>query len=269
MESLTRSSAASPIIGTCFLYLSRRDHWVQALGRIGRDRSATLSDDVAHSNNDNVQSQHCLHVEKVQETLNGQISENGSALNASEERPLQGSNLNEKVPITNCHAAEGQGINICGEVLGKAENVTEGEHQKAWPLEVTLPHNNILNSTNTSKAYAASGQHDLKVASMEMGQRISGPILSAKKVYVRRKEVLGSNCNAQQTEKPIVDFNPASKSDPLPSLHEDTIELQCALLKEMGLSYGEDDNRVKGLLLDMENKDDMMAAEKGNKIHQL
>jgi len=126
-----------------------------------------------------------------------------------------------------------------------------------------------LNITNTSKVYAASGQHDLKVAAKEMGQRISGPTLSATKVYVRRKEVLRSNSKVQQIEKPIVDFNPASKTDPLPSLHEDSIEMQCALLKEMGLTYGEDDNKVKGLLLDMENKDNMMAAEKGIKIQQL
>ena len=31
----------------------------------------------------------------------------------------------------------------------------------------------------------------------------------------------------------------------------------------------EDDNRIKGMLLDMENKDVVKAAEKGNKTQQL
>ena len=177
--------------------------------------------------------------------------------------------LNEKGPITDCHADAGKWFNTHGEISGNTEKGIEGEHEKALPLEVSMPHNNILNITNPSMVYAASGQHDLKVAAKEMGQRISGPTLSATKVYVRRKEVLRSNSKVQQIEKPIVDFNPASKTDPLPSLHEDSIELQYALFKEMGLTYGEDDNKVKGLLLDMENKDNMMAAEKGIKIQQL
>ena len=177
--------------------------------------------------------------------------------------------LNEKGPITDCHADAGQWFNTHGEISGNTEKGIEGEHEKALPLEVSMPHNNILNITNPSMVYAASGQHDLKVASEEMGQQTCGPTLSATKVYVRRKEVLRSNSKAQQFEKSIVDFNPASKTDPLPSLHEDSIELQCALLKEMGLTYGEDDNKVKGLLLDMENKDNTMAAEKGIKIQQL
>ena len=36
----------------------------------------------------------------------------------------------------------------------------------------------------------------------------------------------------------------------------------------MGLTYGEDANKVKGLILDMENRDDMMATERGIKKHQ-
>ena len=54
----------------------------------------------------------------------------------------------------------------------------------------------------------------------------------------------------------------------MPSIQQDQIELQCAFLKEMGLTYGKDANKVKGLILDMENKDDMMAAERGIKKHQ-
>jgi len=35
----------------------------------------------------------------------------------------------------------------------------------------------------------------------------------------------------------------------------------------MGLSCGEDDSKVKGMLLYMENRDVMMAAERGVKNH--
>lgn len=66
-----------------------------------------------------------------------------------------------------------------------------------------------------------------------------------------------------------MDLNLASKYAILPPIQEDSIELQCALLKEVGMSYGEDDNRIKGMLLDMENKDVVKAAEKGNKTQQL
>ena len=66
-----------------------------------------------------------------------------------------------------------------------------------------------------------------------------------------------------------MDSNPASKGHPLFSVYEDPIKLQCDILKEMGLSYEEEDSKVMGLLLDMENKDDSMAAEKGIKSQQL
>ena len=119
-----------------------------------------------------------------------------------------------------------------------------------------------------SRVNVPFGQYDLKVASEEVGQQISGPTHSATKVYVRRNEVLRSNGKAQQFKEPVVDSNSVSKTDSMPLIQQDPIELQCALLKEMGLTYGEDANKVKGLILDMENRDDMMAAERGIKKHQ-
>ena len=85
---------------------------------------------------------------------------------------------------------------------------------------------------------------------------------------MRIKEVLRSNGKAQQFKEPAVDSNSISITDSMPSIQQDPIELQCALLKEMDLTYGEDANKVKGLILDMENRDDMMAAERGIKKHQ-
>ena len=72
-----------------------------------------------------------------------------------------------------------------------------------------------------------------------------------------------------RAREPFMDSNPASKGHPLSSLYKDPIQLQCDILKEMGLSYEEEDSKVKGLLLDMENKDDLIAAEKGIKSQQL
>jgi len=54
----------------------------------------------------------------------------------------------------------------------------------------------------------------------------------------------------------------------LSSLQGDSIEKQCDLVKEMGLTYGEDSKKVKELMLDMDNRDNMEAAEMGIKKHQ-
>ena len=153
-------------------------------------------------------------------------------------------------------------------VQKKKEIAIEGDKEKDLPLEVILPHSSNSNIKKKSRVNVPFGQYDLKVASEEVGQRISGPTHSATKVYVRRKEVLRSNGKAQQFKEPAVDSNSVSKTDSMPSIQQDPIELQCALLKEMGLTYGEDANKVKGLILDMENRDDMMATERGIKKHQ-
>ena len=90
-------------------------------------------------------------MEVAQENFNGQVPQNGLALNACDERPLQGSKLMEKAPITDSHADEGQWVYTLEEILGKSEKVIEGDKEKALPLEVTLPHNNNLNITNHNK----------------------------------------------------------------------------------------------------------------------
>ena len=47
---------------------------------------------------------------------------------------------------------------------------------------------------------------------------------------------------------------------------QDIIDKQCALLKEMGLTHGEDIQQVMGMMLDMEKRDNNVAAEKGINI---
>ena len=86
------------------------------------------------------------------------------------------------------------------------------------PLEVILPHSSNLNIKKKSRVNVPFGQYDLKVASEEVGQPISGPTHSTTKVYVRRKEVLRSNGKAQQFKEPAVDSNSVSKTDSMPSI---------------------------------------------------
>ncbi|RZC19948.1 Cellulose synthase-like protein D2 [Glycine soja] len=134
-----------------------------------------------------------------------------------------------------------------------SEIAIEGDKEKDLPLEVILPHNNNSNIKKKNRVNVPFGQYDLKVASEEVGQPISGPTHSTTKVYVRRNEVLRSNGKAQQFKEPAVDSNSVSKTDSMPSIQQDPIEMQCALLKEMGLTYGEDANKAAGGLLCMWN----------------
>lgn len=45
------------------------------------------------------------------------------------------------------------------------------------------------------------------------------------------------------------------------------LEKQCALVRELGLTYGEDVSKVKELMIDMDIRDNKVAAEMGIK-HQ-
>ena len=47
----------------------------------------------------------------------------------------------------------------------------------------------------------------------------------------------------------------------MPTIQGDKIEKQCALVREMGLSFGRDDKDIKEIMLDMDNRDNMVAAE--------
>ena len=43
---------------------------------------------------------------------------------------------------------------------------------------------------------------------------------------------------------------------------------QCALVRELGLTYGEDVSKVKELMIDMDIRDNKVAAEMGIKHQQ-
>jgi len=46
------------------------------------------------------------------------------------------------------------------------------------------------------------------------------------------------------------------------------LEKQCALVKDMGLTHGEDTQKVKGMMIEMEKRDNNVAVEMGIKNHQ-
>ena len=151
-----------------------------------------------------------------------------------------------------------------------------------------------------SKVNIPSGYTDISEERGDLGQRIHGPTPSATKVYVRRKDVMESSGKAQIHKELAVDPNSASKTELLSthkgdlmgisinevtdhdpnSKHQDnllgqvdkykhdTIENQCALVKDMGLTHGEDTQKVKGMMLEMEKRDNKVAAEMGIKNHQ-
>ena len=44
---------------------------------------------------------------------------------------------------------------------------------------------------------------------------------------------------------------------------DDSIEMQCKLINQMGLTQGGETNQIMGLMADMEKRDSELAAEKG------
>ena len=130
----------------------------------------------------------------------------------------------------------------------------------------------------------------------DLGLRPHGPIPAvATKFYVRRKEALEIRGEAQINMEPAVDPLSASKmvsrykgdlrgtsttkasqhepnskyqDNSLGQVNHDILEKQCALVKEMGLTHGEDSQKTQGMMLDMEKRDNKVAAEMGFKYHQ-
>jgi len=258
---------------------SRRDQWVKTLARSCRDWSDNPAD-VESFQRDTVQNLQDIGAEVALTTCNGQIPRNGTALNGDDESDMQGIMLKEKPPVNDSLVDQAHLTYAFEETKYRSAKGVAGGKGEVLPPEEIIPH--VSNAKD--KDNGIPSQHFSEMVAEEMGLP-NGPTCSVNKVYVRRKAVMGSKTKAQRGEDPIVDCNtdpnahslpllqertdliPGPKVDPLNSLSEDPIHMQCALLKEMGLSCGEDDNKVKGMLLYMENRDVMMATEKGVKKH--
>ena len=112
-----------------------------------------------------------------------------------------------------------------------------------------------------------------------MGPRPKGPTPTpATRYYVRRKELVGHRGQALSHEESAVDLltspklapevvpNSKSQDNSLGQLSSHTLENQYALVKQMGLTHGEDSLQVRRMMLDMENRDNKMATEMGIKL---
>ena len=254
---------------------SRRDQWVRTLARRCSDQSDTLAD-VDPVQRDNVQISQGREEEVALTLPNDKLPRNGDILNGVEESAVQGITRNEK------HSVKGRLIDQAPLTYTMEDIQSRSEKSYVGDKGEVLPHHLKV----TDKDNDASSQQLSKLVNDEMGH-LPSPISSVTKVYVRRKEVMSSKSKSQQVMDPMVDCStdpnvlslpplqekteiiPASTDDPLTPISKDSIQMQYALLKEMGLSCGEDDNKLKGMLLCMENRDVMMAvAEKGAKKPQ-
>ena len=257
----------------------RRDQWVKTLARSCRDWSVN-PDDVEAFHRDTVQNSQDIGTEMALTASNGHLPRNGSALNGDEESDKQDIMFKEKFSVIDSLVDQAHLTYGLEEIQYRSEKGVAGDKVDVMPREEITPHvSNVRDKDNGT----ASQLFSEKVAE-EMGLP-NGPTSSVNKGYVRRKTVLKSKTKAQWGEDSIVDCIsdhnalplpllqektnsiPGPKDDPSNSQSEDPIHMQYALLKEMGLSCGEDDSKVKGMLLDMENKDVMLTAERGAKNH--
>jgi len=141
----------------------------------------------------------------------------------------------------------------------------EGDREEVRPLEEDYPHRADTLKLKKCGANFPFGQHDVNEAIGEMGQKLKGPIKSATKVYVRRKEVLLRHGKAQHFQGPDAELDLVPGADCMPAIQGDKTEQELALVRELGLTYGGDDKEIKETLLDMDNRDTMKAAETGIK----
>lgn len=229
---------------------ARRDHWIKSLGRSALDRSTSDTDDVDHSNVVNGKKNSDASYGVVPESHNGHITLNSNDfINEGERRNWDSMHVAKS--SENVIGDEGQTGLVYMANKGNSDTGTEGDSEVLRHLEDDHMHRtNTPNCTVTLQ----SGQQDIKEVLGETGQKQKGPIKSATKVYVRRKEVPLSHGKAHYL-----------KTDRMPSTQGDNIEQQCALVRDLGLSFEGDEIQFKELMLDMENRDNMVAAEMGCK----
>jgi len=157
------------------LIQARRDHWVQSLGRCCLDRSVIDSDDVAQSHVDNEGRHPGVRPDAAHEPSNGQVPQNGSALNAKDERQMRDSMQIEKVIDRVKGAEEGQQGDHFEDILGHTIIDTEGDKEEDKPFEEILSHNRDMTIKKNCKVNIPSGQYDLREVRGDLGQRINGP----------------------------------------------------------------------------------------------
>ena len=181
----------------------------------------------------------------------------------------------------------------------KARNI-EGEKTKERPFKESLAYSSGQTKYTVNQTSLPLGYNDIRKEEGDLGQRSHGPTPAAMKFYVRRKESMELNGEAQSN--PEFAMDPTTQSNEVGSIackgdprgistfevtdydpncnHQDNslgpannykhaiLEKQFALVKDMGLTYGEDIQKVKGTMLEMEKRDNSVAVERGIKKHQ-
>ena len=141
----------------------------------------------------------------------------------------------------------------------------KGDREEVWPIEKGFPHRVHALNIKEAGANFHFGRHAVNEAIGEVGLKIKGPIKSATKVYVRRKEVQLSHGKAQYSQGPDVESVLVPEADHTLAVQGDKIDQELSLIRDLGLTYGGDDKEIKEILKDMDNKDTMKAAAMGIK----
>ena len=109
-----------------------------------------------------------------------------------------------------------------------------------------------------------------------MGQQTIGPTTSAVKFYVRRKGNREFNVEAQSVLEPPIqitlqNYEASSKEytrDPSTSICDQaSLEKQMALVGDMGLTYGQETQKVMDFMIQLEQRDKVVAVERGIMNH--
>jgi len=239
-----------------------RDHWVKSHGRSPLVRSVSDAADVDHSKADNDGGNSAFLRGLDSELHNGHITQSGNAfINEGERQKWNNINIvssSQKNEVTQ----EGRAGQTYEEKKESSVIDAEGDREEVRPTEGVFPHR--VHALNKKDNFP-SGQHALNEVIGEVGQKLKGPIKSATKVYVRRKEVQLSHGKAQYSQGPDVESVLVPEADYTPAVQGDKIEQELSLIRDLGLTYGGDDKGIKEILLDMDNRDTMKAAEMGIK----
>ena len=234
----------------------RRDHWVKTLARSCKDRSF-IHDDAKPFQKDKVQIMQGIGAEVALTSSNGQLPRNGAALNEDVERDMQGIMLKAKHPVKDSFLDQAHLTYTIVDTQHRPEKGPTEDKEEALSLEANIPYEVQV----TDKDKDTATQLPSELVAEELGQLI-GPTSSVNKVYVRRKEMMKSKSKAHQLEDPFgvcnsephAEFLPplqdksdlitGSKDDFLTHISKDSFHMQSALLKEMGLSCGDQDSKV-------------------------
>ncbi|RZB89766.1 Callose synthase 9 [Glycine soja] len=264
--------------------LTSKDRQTQTHGRRCLDRSFDSIDDVDQPQPDRPILYNLMTVEDAEPnvSVNGQTLLKGNVLNAV----VQGVNreatfLVDKPGSRHCGTKAGQQSCTSEEFSVAVAPASESHQEMQSPNIAILP---APPNQLEDRGDIPLGQSEVcfQKEKEELGLRPQGPNPdAATRFYVRRKVCMGSKGQAQVKLKPFLE-SPISLNEgqtstaPIltpnnnyqdfnPGHFNSTLEKQCALATEMGLTHGED---IQKLMLDMENRDKKAAVELGIKMTQ-